>query len=144
MRYSLEELRESRDLFREIRALEQPVVGSPVHDPSFWTQEKREEHVDHGKKAWTEERRKAQSELMKGNARARKIPLGPKTKEETELDIALAPRPEGSTLTKLVKNYHCSICNGIGHNARTCTVLRDVATHGEDVDDPSHPPSEVI
>ena len=120
MKYNLEQLREYRDLLMEIRELE----GCPKC-------ENRKEGVakavkkGKGGQIWTEERRKAQSERMKGNQRWKGGPLGPKTEEETLLDIALEPRPEGATLTKLVKNYHCSICNGIGHNARTCRYYDD-------------------
>ena len=124
MRYSLEELREYRDLLREIQSLEEGMpslnlkeeVGSPVHTTSYWTDERRAQAVENGKKAWTEERRREHSERMRGNTRAKK--------QDDLLDIALQPLPEGATgRRRLQRDYRCSVCNGIGHNAATCSTL---------------------
>ena len=44
--------------------------------------------------------------------------------EDQLLDVALQPLPEGATGRRdLKRDYRCSICNGIGHNAATCNTL---------------------
>jgi hypothetical protein len=82
MRYTLRELKEYRDVLKEIAQLESRLeVKTPEEDGPF---------------------------------------LGPKTLLET----ALEPLPEGATgRRRIPRDYRCSICNGEGHNARTCDTL---------------------
>ena len=128
MRYSLEELREYHALLEAIRDLESSPMGGKTDKPCPECEKRKEglaKAIDEGRggQVWTEERRRAQSARMKGN----KVWAG--ESHPDTLELALQPPPEGATgRRRLKRDYHCSICNGIGHNATTCTTLE----HGRD------------
>lgn len=125
MRYSLEELREYHALLEAIRDLESSPMGGKTDKTCPKCENRREgvaKAVEEGRggQVWTEERRMAQSARMRGN----KVWAG--EPHPDVLDIALAPLPEGATgRRRLKRDYRCSICNGEGHNAATCTTLNE-------------------
>lgn len=123
MRYSLEQLREYRDLLEQIRDLESSPMGGKTGKTCPKCENRKEglhkaNAEGRGGQVWSEERRRAQSARMRGN----KVWAG--ESHPDILDVALAPLPEGATGRRRVKrDYRCSICNGIGHNAATCDTL---------------------
>ena len=112
MRYSLDQLREYRDLLEQIQALESSPMGGKTVKPC----------------PKCEARRKVVSSIPRDEDGRWAV------SEQHLLDVALSPLPEGASgRRRLKRDYRCSICNGIGHNAATCDTLDYETDHEEGI-----------
>lgn len=101
MKHDIEYLREYLSLLKEIQTIEEGL--KPKKQNAYWTKERRSQAAKDAKKRWTKKARKEQSKAMKGNRKGYR---------------AKSKHADGS-----IRMNSCSVCGGIGHNARTCTVL---------------------